>query len=65
MGASNGEVWATNDSGESWVSQRENLAVSTVTSIVTSRGLADKILIGTQGEGLALFAPGQVFGSRP
>jgi photosystem II stability/assembly factor-like uncharacterized protein len=63
VGASNGGVWITSDCGETWHSIRENLAVSSISSVATSEALEGKVLVGSLTDGLALFTPGQLFGS--
>lgn len=63
VGASNGEVWETLDGGRTWRSIRENLAISFITTIATSEAMADRILVGSKSDGIALFTPGRLFGS--
>jgi photosystem II stability/assembly factor-like uncharacterized protein len=65
VGAANGNIWLSSDGGQTWQSKRENLAVSSITSIATSSALQGKILIGTYREGLAEFMPGSLFGNQP
>jgi photosystem II stability/assembly factor-like uncharacterized protein len=60
VGASNGEVWETSDGGASWRSIRQDLAISSITSIATSRALDGKILVGSSHDGMALFEPGRL-----
>jgi photosystem II stability/assembly factor-like uncharacterized protein len=62
VAASNGGVWETSNGGQSWRSIRENLAISSIGSIATSRDLEGKILAGSLQDGMALFVPGHLFG---
>jgi photosystem II stability/assembly factor-like uncharacterized protein len=63
VGASNGGVWTTSNGGRTWRSIREELAISSISSIATSAALEGKILVGSYDDGIALFTPGQLFGN--
>lgn len=60
-GAANGEVWISTNGGYSWHSIRQNLAISSISSIASSTGLNGKILVSTQADGIAVYKPGRLF----
>jgi photosystem II stability/assembly factor-like uncharacterized protein len=62
VAASNGGVWETSNGGQSWRSIREDLALSSIGSIATSRALEGKVLAGSLQDGMALFVPGHLLG---
>jgi photosystem II stability/assembly factor-like uncharacterized protein len=61
IGATNGEVWMTTDGGTAWHSIRENLAVSSISTIATSAAFDGGILAGSAVDGLARFTPNPLF----
>jgi photosystem II stability/assembly factor-like uncharacterized protein len=64
VGSANGGIWTTSTGGERWQSIRQNLSVSHISAIATSAALDGRILVGTPGDGMALFVPGALFGSQ-
>lgn len=65
VGTTDGRVWTTEDSGETWTSRRENLTITSVNCIATSSALNGQILVGSSSEGIGVFIPGSIFGSQP
>jgi photosystem II stability/assembly factor-like uncharacterized protein len=63
VSSSTGGVWTTTDGGETWHSIREDLAMSSISSVTTSSALAGRILVASPSDGIALFTPGRLFGS--
>lgn len=63
IGASNGEVWRSTDSGRSWTPIRENLAIGHITSIATNPALEGQLILGSSKDGIAVYAPGELFPS--
>ncbi len=62
VSATNGAIWFSYDAGQTWQLKRENLAVSSITSIATSKALEGRVLIGTPHDGIGEFIPGRLFG---
>jgi ligand-binding sensor domain-containing protein len=60
VGATNGGIWETTDSGKRWESIREQLTIGAITSIVTPNDRRHRIIVGTSQDGLAEYEPGRL-----